>query len=78
MREIRLHGSEGGGAETNRSFLPLSSPPFRNVRPGLDRPGGGSIVPSVNAPGGGGEGRRSPGEAAGVSRGGAGSSGADG
>ena len=24
MREIRLHGSEGGGAETNRSFLPLS------------------------------------------------------
>ena len=25
MREIRLHGSEGGGAETNRSFLPLSS-----------------------------------------------------
>ncbi len=25
MREIRLHGSEGGGAETNRSFLPLST-----------------------------------------------------
>ena len=24
MREIRLHGSEGGGAETNRSFVPLS------------------------------------------------------
>ena len=24
MREIRLHGSEGGGADTNRSFLPLS------------------------------------------------------
>ena len=24
MREIRLHGSEGGAAETNRSFLPLS------------------------------------------------------
>jgi hypothetical protein len=24
MREIRLYGSEGGGAETNRSFLPLS------------------------------------------------------
>ena len=24
MREIRLHGSEGGGAELNRSFLPLS------------------------------------------------------
>ncbi len=24
MREIRLHGSEGGGTETNRSFLPLS------------------------------------------------------
>ena len=23
MREIRLHGSEGGGIETNRSFLPL-------------------------------------------------------
>ena len=27
MREIRLHGSEGGGAETNRSFLPLSKRP---------------------------------------------------
>ena len=27
MREIRLHGSEGGGAETNRSFLPLSGLP---------------------------------------------------
>ena len=25
MREIRLHGSEGGAAETNRSFLPLSN-----------------------------------------------------
>ena len=24
MREIRLYGSEGGGVETNRSFLPLS------------------------------------------------------
>ena len=24
MREIRLHGSEGGGTELNRSFLPLS------------------------------------------------------
>jgi hypothetical protein len=24
MREIRLYGSEGGGTETNRSFLPLS------------------------------------------------------
>jgi hypothetical protein len=24
VREIRLHGSEGGAAETNRSFLPLS------------------------------------------------------
>ena len=23
MREIRLHGSEGGGIETNRSFPPL-------------------------------------------------------
>jgi hypothetical protein len=26
MREIRQSGSEGGGTETNRSFLPLSSP----------------------------------------------------
>ena len=26
MREIRLYGSEGGGAEFNRLFLPLSSP----------------------------------------------------
>ena len=25
MREIRQHGSEGGGTETNRSFLPLSA-----------------------------------------------------
>ena len=24
MREIRLYGSEGGGAEYNRFFLPLS------------------------------------------------------
>jgi hypothetical protein len=24
MREIRLSGSEGGGAESNRLFLPLS------------------------------------------------------
>jgi len=24
MREIRTSGSEGGGTETNRSFLPLS------------------------------------------------------
>ena len=26
MRETRLSGSEGGGTETNRSFLPLSAP----------------------------------------------------
>ena len=26
MREIRLYGSEGGGAEFNRLFLPLSNP----------------------------------------------------
>ncbi len=25
MRENRTHGSEGGGTETNRSFLPLSA-----------------------------------------------------
>ena len=25
MREIRLSGSEGGGAEMNRLFLPLSN-----------------------------------------------------
>jgi hypothetical protein len=24
VREIRMHGSEGGGTELNRSFLPLS------------------------------------------------------
>ena len=24
MRKIRLHGSEGGGAETNRPFLPIA------------------------------------------------------
>ena len=30
MREIRLSGSEGGGAEMNRLFLPLSQ---RNQRP---------------------------------------------
>ena len=27
MREIRSYGSEGGGIETNRCFLPLSRPP---------------------------------------------------
>ena len=27
MREIRLHGSEGGGTEFNPSFLPLSGAP---------------------------------------------------
>ncbi len=26
MRENRLYGSEGGGAETNRLSLPLSTP----------------------------------------------------
>ena len=29
MREIRLYGSEGGGTEPNRSFLPL--PRKRNL-----------------------------------------------
>ncbi len=31
MREIRLHGSEGGGAELNRLSLPLSSSTLRVV-----------------------------------------------
>ena len=31
MREIRLYGSEGGGVETNRSFLPLFSRGFREA-----------------------------------------------
>jgi len=30
MREIRPSGSEGGGTETNRSFLPLSKQPWPN------------------------------------------------
>jgi hypothetical protein len=30
MREIRPSGSEGGGTETNRSFLPLSQLPARH------------------------------------------------
>ncbi len=29
MREICMHGSEGGGTELNRSFLPLSMRFFR-------------------------------------------------
>ena len=36
MREIRLYGSEGGGIEANRFFLPLSSLTLRVVRPGRD------------------------------------------
>jgi hypothetical protein len=32
MREIRLYGSEGGGAEANRLSLPLSSATLRVVR----------------------------------------------
>ena len=34
MREIRLSGSEGGGAELNRPSLPLSK-----TQPGIDRSG---------------------------------------
>jgi hypothetical protein len=45
MREIRQSGSEGGGTEINRSFLPLSDPiwpipgmsalnPSKTTRPG--------------------------------------------
>ena len=30
MREIRLSGSEGGGTEINRSFLPLSATDSRD------------------------------------------------
>ena len=56
MREIRLHGSEGGGAETNRSFLPLSGgrPAFstgshrEREAGGLSRDeAGGLLVPEV-------------------------------
>ena len=36
MREIRLHGSEGGGIEINRSSLPLSRPLTATVRPSLE------------------------------------------
>ena len=32
MREIRLYGSEGGGAEANRLSLPLSSGTLRVLR----------------------------------------------
>ena len=50
MREIRLHGSEGGGAETNRSFLPLScSRPTSHALRSLGSPslarGAGSSTP---------------------------------
>jgi hypothetical protein len=31
MREIRLYGSEGGGTEANRSFLPLSTKQLLNL-----------------------------------------------
>jgi hypothetical protein len=33
MREIRLYGSEGGGAEANRLSLPLSSSTLRVASP---------------------------------------------
>ena len=36
MREICMHGSEGGGTELNRSFLPLS---IRFFRAGVIRSG---------------------------------------
>jgi hypothetical protein len=32
VREIRLHGSEGGGTEINRFFLPLSKNPVARIR----------------------------------------------
>jgi hypothetical protein len=32
VREIRLHGSEGGGTEINRFFLPLSKTPVARIR----------------------------------------------
>ena len=37
MREIRLHGSEGGGAETNRSFLPLRAAEGSPLQPAQAR-----------------------------------------
>ena len=36
MREIRLYGSEGGGAEINRLFLPLSKAVGRMTSCGAD------------------------------------------
>ena len=40
MREIRLHGSEGGGPEPNRASLPLSGrwafPDVQGTRDGMD------------------------------------------
>jgi hypothetical protein len=44
MREIRLYGSEGGGAEANRLSLPLSSATLRVVRSGVALPRGGGNV----------------------------------
>ena len=40
MREIRLYGSEGGGTEANRSFLPLSSATLRVGRAAVATPSG--------------------------------------
>jgi len=39
MREIRPSGSEGGGTETNRSFLPLSEPRAGRAPAGQKSPG---------------------------------------
>jgi hypothetical protein len=39
VREIRQHGSEGGGAEANRPFLPLSVQNRSVARALVARPG---------------------------------------
>jgi hypothetical protein len=45
MREIRLSGSEGGGTEINRSFLPLSNAE-RNIQSGIGVRLAGRHLPS--------------------------------
>ena len=49
MRENRLSGSEGGGTETNRSFLPLSSPFALAVRKPSLATNGPGVVPVSRA-----------------------------
>ena len=48
MRETRLSGSEGGGTELNRSFLPLSRAVFNHHSGHMSQKIKIIIIPSVS------------------------------